>query len=70
MEIKPINLELENLLAQIKKDRKDILDLFEVALGDNPRWGAVRSKILSLFGRDGLEGKVKEIIACHGAKNP
>jgi len=66
MERELFTSELESLLVQIKKDRKDLLDLFEVAIGDSPRWGSIRSKIMSIFGRDGLEGTVKEIISISG----
>lgn len=65
----PMPLELEKLLFEIKRSRKELLDLFEAAIGDSPRWMAIRSKILATFGRDGLEGAVREVIARNGAED-
>jgi hypothetical protein len=40
----------------IAKNRKELLDMLELAYGDQPKWQVVRSYILRSFGKNGLEG--------------
>jgi hypothetical protein len=46
---KPENAEL------LKESRRRILDLLEGSIGDHPKWSFIRSRVLQIFGRDGLE---------------
>lgn len=39
----------------IKQTRKEILDLLELVVGESAQWPLVRSRVLSAFGRNGLE---------------
>lgn len=43
------------LTKAIKETRKELLDLLEIAIGESPQWPLVRSRILQIFGRKGLE---------------
>lgn len=45
----------ETLPKAIKRTRKEILDLLEVAFGQSTKWPLVRSRMLAAFGRYGLE---------------
>jgi len=40
----------------IAKNRKELLDMLELAYGDQPKWQVVRSYILRSLGKNGLEG--------------
>ena len=40
----------------IAKNRKELLDMLELAYGDQPKWLVVRSYILRSLGKSGLEG--------------
>lgn len=37
-----------------------LLDILEHELGDHPRWPAIRSKVLKLFGNQGLTKDIEE----------
>ncbi len=40
---------------EIAKARKQVLDLLQATMGHSPQWKFVRSRILKIFGREGLE---------------
>ena len=46
------------LNQEVKRVRKQILDLLEGSYGGSTQWPLVRSRILHLFGSSGLEGLV------------
>jgi len=59
-------MEAQNLYQQVKsevkKTRKECLNLLEASLhNDENRWIFIRSRILSLFGNQGLDGFIDEI---------
>lgn len=41
--------------SEVSKARKQVLDLLQATMGHSPQWKFVRSRILKIFGRDGLE---------------
>jgi len=45
-------------LQKINFARKQILNLVEAAYGHTPQWERVRSRILAILGRNGLEGSL------------
>ena len=47
--------EKQQYHQSIKVARKAILDLLESVYGHTPQWRKVRSQMLKIFGRDGLE---------------
>lgn len=51
----------DDVWVWIKKTRRETLNLFELAIGGekNPLWPLVRNQLFSVFGPDGLEGKVE-----------
>lgn len=59
------NSDIEILLNHIKQTRRQLLDILDVAYRNGPQWPFVRSRILKLFGRDGLEGAVRSLPANH-----
>jgi len=54
--------DLEQIIQELKSHRKFLLDTAEVVAGASPHWMLLRSKIMSVFGRDGLEGAILELI--------
>ncbi len=52
---------------EIAKARKQVLDLIQTTYGHTPQWNHVRSRLLKIFGRDGLEGLVNGSTTEHGA---
>ncbi len=48
--------DLENA---VKKAQRQILDLLEAAMGESPQWPLIRSRILGVFGRNGLAGALQ-----------
>ena len=46
----------EFLELEIKKARKQTMDLIESVYGHTDQWQHVRKRLLRIFGRDGLEG--------------
>ncbi|HYX34128.1 MAG TPA: hypothetical protein VE954_13550 [Oligoflexus sp.] len=49
-----------DVIPWIRKTRREILNLFELSLGDkNPMWPLVRNHLFGVFGPDGLEGDAK-----------
>lgn len=46
----------EAWLQEIQQKRRYLLDCLEGALCDSPKWPLVRSRVLTVFGRDGLGG--------------
>lgn len=55
------NNELETIRMAISATRRRILDLVESAYGETPKFPFVRSRLLGLFGRDGLEGAIQQL---------
>jgi hypothetical protein len=49
------------IVFEIKKARKLTLDLVESFLGTHPQWNFIRSKLLQIFGKHGLEVLLKEV---------
>ena len=49
------------IVFEIKKARKLTLDLVESFLGTHPQWNFVRSKLLQIFGKHGLESLLIEV---------
>ena len=48
-------MERKELELEIKKARKQLLDIIELSIGsDHQKWPAIRSYILKVFGKDGL----------------
>ena len=45
----------------VRTTRKELLTLLETAYGSTQQFGIIRSRILYLFGRDGLEGLVRRL---------
>jgi hypothetical protein len=60
---------LETLLAITIKHRKDLLDFLQVAMASSPNWGPVRSKVMSVFGREGIEGQIQSLLKSKGANS-
>lgn len=58
MEISPRNEELEN---EFKRIRKELLTFLEVAYSTQPNWQTVRSHVLCLLGRNGLEAVIYKL---------
>ena len=49
------NVEIIN---EIRKARKQTLDVVEMAIGGKENWSLVRKQILKIFGNKGLEGNI------------
>lgn len=47
--------EFHLIHSKIKLARKQILDLLQATYGHEPSWRNVRSRLLKILGRDGLE---------------
>lgn len=43
-------------MQELQQGRRYLLDCLEGALCDSPKWPLVRSRVLTVFGRDGLGG--------------
>lgn len=46
----------ETQQKEIRESRRELLDLLEVALAGSPSWPIVRTKVMEIFGRNGLQG--------------
>lgn len=49
------------LLEEIRKARSHLLDLIELASLDRRKFYLLRSRVMAVFGEQGLEGTVKKI---------
>ena len=54
-------IDNKKLIFEIKKARKVTLDLVESFLGTHPQWTFIRSKLLQVFGKHGLESLLIEV---------
>ena len=62
----------EQIRIAISSARRQLLDLLQAAFGHTPAWKGVRSRVLKVFGRDGLERLVNpddDIQAVNGVDN-
>lgn len=51
-----------NCLDAVSSCRGGVMDTFELELGDSPNWGAIRARLLRVFGDRGLAGRITEIL--------
>ena len=58
----PTQSDLLALQNSVRQTRKDILDLMDVAYANTPQWKLIRARIMSAFGREGLEGQVEQLL--------
>ena len=65
------SVNIDSLHKNLRNARRQILDMLQVAYGHEPSWRNVRSRVLKIMGREGLEKPFLETIskAGHGAKN-
>ncbi len=47
--------DIQSFHQSLKFARRQLLDLLQATYGHEPSWRNVRSRILKIFGRDGLE---------------